>query len=179
MASFTITRTGDDLTNLTPRFLEAYSVEGKRFMTIATEIVMGRAQPLTPIDRGFARNSLQISTEQTGPLTITGKVYSNLSYFAVIEGQDAEGNPTAYGRQPGARQPPSAALEGWVARKWGITDPKKIRGLAFVLARSIARRGIKAVAPIRRAVADSKIFLDQLFGDDFTKAIDKRMASRR
>ncbi len=56
----------------------------------------------------------------------TARVYSTLGYASVME----------YGRTPGARMPPPAALEGW-ARRHGFT------GSLFVLARSIGRRGIK------------------------------------
>ncbi len=44
------------------------------------------------------------------------------------------------GRRPG-KQPPLAPLIYWVTRKLGITDERQARGIAFVIARKIARVG--------------------------------------
>lgn len=62
------------------------------------------------------------------------RVYSPLLYARVME----------LGRRPGARMPPPAALRGW-ARRHGMA------GLEFVLARSIARRGIRGRFYMRKA----------------------------
>lgn len=62
------------------------------------------------------------------------RVWSPLVYAPVME----------YGRRPGARMPPPAALSGW-ARRHGMA------GQEFVLARSIARRGIKGRFFLRKA----------------------------
>lgn len=48
------------------------------------------------------------------------------------------------GRRPGARQPPADALEGWVWRHFNPESPAHARAMAFLLARSIARKGIRA-----------------------------------
>lgn len=53
------------------------------------------------------------------------------------------------GRRAGARMPPPAALVPWVERHFGVTGAAA-RGLAFVIARRIAQRGIRA----RRVLTD-------------------------
>lgn len=48
------------------------------------------------------------------------------------------------GRRKGAKQPPSMAIKEWILQK-GIRTPQKytLDGFAFVIARSISRKGIK------------------------------------
>ena len=48
------------------------------------------------------------------------------------------------GRRKGAKQPPSQAIKEWILSK-GITKPQKysLDSFAFVIARSISRKGIK------------------------------------
>lgn len=66
------------------------------------------------------------------PVALFGEVSTPLLYGAPIE----------FGRKPG-KMPPVDALELWVIRKLGISQDS--RGVAYVIARAIARRGIKAV----------------------------------
>lgn len=66
---------------------------------------------------------------------MTARVYSPLVYASVME----------TGRRPGAKMPPPAALEGWIARHNPDISP-------FVLARAIARRGTAGRFFFRRAV---------------------------
>jgi hypothetical protein len=49
------------------------------------------------------------------------------------------------GRRPGKR-PPTDALVLWVVRKLGITDAKRARGVAFLIARKIGRVGTSGSA---------------------------------
>ncbi len=68
-------------------------------------------------------------TPQVKPLS--ARVYTRraATYFPVME----------FGRRPGAKMPPPQKLRGWARRHGFGTTP----GALFVLARSIARRGIK------------------------------------
>ncbi len=47
------------------------------------------------------------------------------------------------GRKAG-KQPPTKAIEKWLKQKSILTDKKKIKGVAYVIARSIGEKGIKA-----------------------------------
>ena len=60
------------------------------------------------------------------------RVFTPFLYGAVQE----------FGRRPGQKAPPSKALEGWVRRKLK-PKPREVKGLAFVIARSIGRKGFK------------------------------------
>ena len=51
------------------------------------------------------------------------------------------GEAVVLGRPAGSKQPPIDAIELWVRRKLGITSNS--RGVAFIIARAIAARGIK------------------------------------
>jgi hypothetical protein len=54
-----------------------------------------------------------------------------------------------FGRRPGARQPPTAAILGWVRRKLGKRGADA-QTTAFLIARAIGRRGLPAHAVFRR-----------------------------
>ena len=75
------------------------------------------------------------------PLEARVRMPRNLTYFSVME----------LGRRPGGRMPPPDALAGW-ARRHGLPTH---RGFLFVLARSIARRGIKGRFFMRAARAQT------------------------
>lgn len=80
------------------------------------------ARQQAPRDTATLQRSIGLEVK---PLYAT--VATHLVYASVME----------FGRRPGARMPPLKALEGW-ARRHGF-DKDSI----FVLARAIARRGIK------------------------------------
>ena len=89
----------------------------------------------------------------------SARVFSPLNYALPME----------EGRRPGAPMPPPEALRGW-ARRHGFV------GSLFVLARSIARRGIKGRFFLRAAKIKTEArmpeFLRELFQDvkgDFEK----------
>lgn len=61
------------------------------------------------------------------------------------------------GRTAGARMPPSDALVPWVSQKLGVTGSEShVAGVAFVVARAIARQGFPGVHMFRRAVAEQE-----------------------
>jgi hypothetical protein len=59
------------------------------------------------------------------------------------------------GRRKGAKQPPSTAIKEWIQQK-GISKPSKysLDSFAFVIARSISRKGIKP-RPFIQTTVDS------------------------
>lgn len=92
-------------------------------------------KPLVPVFRGRLRGSIgsQVIKESAG--SIVGKVGTSLKdevYPLVME----------FGREPGAKMPPPSALERWVHLVLGVSDDDA-PGVALVVARNIARRGIK------------------------------------
>lgn len=88
------------------------------------------------IDQGLLRNSITYSVEIDGEY-LTCYVGTNLDYAL----------PVHNGRRAGARQPPSDAIQEWATRKGIITGadtPVQARSKAFLIARAIGRRGIRA-----------------------------------
>lgn len=111
--------------------------------------IRNTARDLAPRDTGALRNSIQFSVA-VGVNGVFGRVYSDLPYAG----------PQERGTRPFF--PPVEALMGWVRRKMlgaympgrGVVrrfDERTVRGLAFVVARAISRRGIRPQWYLRRA----------------------------
>lgn len=99
-------------------------------MRDATLLVQRDARKLCPVDTGRLRSSIVPEVrQQTG--VVIGVVGSNVTYAAAME----------FGTRP--HWPPLDALEPW-ARRHGMS--------AFLVARAIARRGIKGRRYLRGAL---------------------------
>ncbi len=120
---------------------------------VAPRIIQGliSRDPRPPVDRSTYRREWHFDDTREG-----ASVYNSSPHAGVIE----------YGRRPGARMPPLAAIEAWVHRKGlvlGVTKKGKrrrlssrltpsqisgyqaqVRRVAWLIARSIARRGLPA-----------------------------------
>ena len=119
-------------------------------------------------------------------------VLNEAPYAAIIEGMDEAGNQTEFGRRPGAKMPPFDALRTWVVRVLGTSiqatvmtavkaarkGGEKISAIAragrqesaidqatWAIGRAIARRGIKAKAPLQTALKANEKFIEQAFDD--------------
>lgn len=111
---------------------------------------------------GAPRDTAALARSITSDVRPTAaRVYSTLSYAGVME----------EGRRPGARMPPPQSLLGWMAR----------HGLAgvspWVLARAIARRGVKGrffMRSARDAVVNALPTLAQVAA----KRVEQQWASR-
>lgn len=99
-----------------------------------TAFLEGEVKQRMPTDTGILRSSIFGEVNVTG-MAVEGLVSTPLIY----------GSPVEEGRRPGAKQPPSAALKQWAQRKLG--DER----LAFVVARSIAKKGIEGKHMFRDA----------------------------
>ena len=110
-------------------------------MNESLAMLKGMVQERTPVDRGILRGS--IFTELRGePANLRGIVApgpATKEYAPVME----------LGRKPGGKMPPVSAIAAWAHRK-GIMIS------AFVLARSIARKGIKGHFMFRDAARKGK-----------------------
>jgi hypothetical protein len=95
----------------------------RKLFTRATEIAENKAKNEAPKDTGSMARNIQSNVSTT---KATVSLPRNLDYYHVME----------YGRKPGGRMPPLDAIAGWLRRKGSNAN-------AFVVARSIARRGIK------------------------------------
>jgi hypothetical protein len=129
MANVLITFTrGDNLARFDELFAEVAIPE----VTALVEQGVGIAQGRSPIDRGFYRNSItsEVLTPSAG--IVSGSVFSTADPIVVEVIEN--------GRSPG-RFPPLAVIEAWAGRKLAV-DPRRLRSVAFLIARKIATEGI-------------------------------------
>lgn len=129
-------------------------------MDAATQSIVSDAVPRAPVGvSGALRNSLASEVTAEGS-EIVGRVGSNLkgeTYPAVME----------YGRAAGTMPPPSA-LERWVHLKLGV-PAKQARGVAFVIARKIAARGLAAKRFMRDAIEAQTQNVNAIFAEALNK----------
>lgn len=111
-------------------FDAAFDREVKPALQAAGNLVRDDARAHVAVDRRVLQNAI-VAELQSGaaPLSLFVGVLKGpaLQYAAAVE----------KGRRPGAQQPPTKPIEAWARRK-GIRAP------AYVLARAIGRKGIKA-----------------------------------
>lgn len=118
-------------------------------MQASVKAIQRSASDKAPKWRGNLASSMTSRVMSTSSVII-GEVYSNASnpiYPLVME----------YGRRAGAKPPPVDAIRPWVADKLG--DPS----LAFVVARSIGRKGIKGRRFLGRAYSENQAAIEGAF----------------
>lgn len=98
----------------------------------------------TPVFTGALRQSITHTVSGSG-IMVEGKIFSSDSPVKVASVET--------GRSPG-RPPPISNIESWVNRKLGIGGAEG-RSVAFLIARSIGRRGTKPGAGMFRKGFDS------------------------
>lgn len=113
----------------------------------ATLLVTRSARKNAPVDTGVLRASIMPGSRRQGDITV-GVVGSNVHYAPFME----------LGTRP--HWPPIDALETW-ARRHGTT--------AFLVARAIARRGLRPRRYLQRALDDNARRIRQLIGNYVSK----------
>ena len=94
-------------------------------------------------------------------------VFNRSSYAGVIE----------YGRRAradGSRMPPRSAVARWAQRKLGLSEADA-RAAAFVMARAIAKRGLRA----RRVLGGAEAEMGVIVRDEITKALSAALEAKR
>jgi hypothetical protein len=134
----------DDSNTMFESVVEAIRVECKmRAEPILQRLISGENPQ--PVDRGKSRREFHVDDIPNGVA-----VYNSSPYWAIIE----------EGRRAGSRMPPLQLIAEWVLRKGigrqygpdqkgaakvsGAISPAQARGIAFTIARAIARRGLRA-----------------------------------
>lgn len=115
----------------------------------ATILVMSAARMNAPVDTGQLRASITPEVRTEG-WNVIGIVGSNKVYAPFME----------LGTRP--HMPPLAALATW-ARRHNTS--------AFLVARAIARRGLKARKYLQRAVDDNRARIEDIIGDAVTRIV--------
>ena len=117
-------------------------------------VVLGAARKGAPVYQGQMRSSMESKVEGFGSevIGIVGSpIVSPYPYPLVVE----------FGRSPGSMPPPSA-LERWVHLVLKVPTEDAL-GVAFVVARSIARRGIRARPFLHNAFTASLDTINRYF----------------
>lgn len=113
-----------------------------------------------PTASGLSRSSIT-HVETVAGLHVEGFVGSTLNYV----------QPVDLGTRP--HFPPVEALIDWVRTKLGVASDKQARGIAFLIARKIARQGTKGAHVFDEALERLTPQLERIFG-----AAQARIASR-
>jgi hypothetical protein len=129
----------------------------EREATVAMRLAVDRVQrevksnPATPVNTGALANAFSTKVSR-GSRAIKGEIVNPLVYALVME----------KGRRAGARQPPTDAIQFWVTRKLGIRG-KAAEQLAFVIARSIGRKGIKGRHMLEKSMETAEPSIRRIF----------------
>lgn len=108
-------------------------------MTEATLLLQREWQERLPRASGLTAQSITSDVAST-PAGVLGLVASSQPSAVFVE----------LGTKP--HMPPVAAMVPWVKAVLGITEPKEVKRVAFLVARKIAREGTPAQRPMGRAV---------------------------
>lgn len=135
-----------------------------RAMQQSVVTVISAVRPNVPVGVSARLRRSIVSKVSSSVRGVVGSVFSSLTsekYPEVME----------FGRRPGARMPPPSALERWVRLKLGV-PPNRVAGVAFVIARSIARKGIKGRFFMKKGLDASRSRINGFFkraGDNIIK----------
>ena len=117
--------------------------------------IQGEAAILAPVNTGALRQSITTETDKRSPFPLWVTIGPTVNYGRYVE----------FGRKAG-KMPPVSALEPWVRLK---LKPKNPMAVAFVIARKIAREGVKAqpyMAPgAKKAMPKVKTIISRLAAD--------------
>ena len=114
-----------------------------------------------------SRYNDRISEYSSGKLykTIDYTITSNTDSYLVTINLEEYWKYISYGRKPGSRMPPVEAIENWIkvrkilprpiTLKSGKQRVPTVQQLAYVIARSIAKKGIKARPFMRESIEDT------------------------
>lgn len=128
-----------------------------RGITEGTLLLEGEVKIRTPIGATEATRGSIGSQIQTGGSVSTGREVKGEIGSPLVQVQVLE-----HGRKPG-KQPPSEALELWVKRKMGISDPHEIRRVSFLVARKIGEEGLDPVGMFEEALEENEGKLQRIF----------------
>lgn len=134
-----------------PGLSDAFRLALRRLVRRIVDAIEQMVVPLTPVNSGALRQSWGTKVTTFGPVII-GEVSSPLAYAPVME----------FGRRPGQTQPPTAPIALWIERK-GIASGDEAEALAYVIARSIGRRGIEGRKMLTRTLDRLEPVIDEWF----------------
>jgi len=139
----------DKQITLLDHYDQLWATEYGTAMQASVTLIAAQAKIGAPYFRGRLTSSMlsRVTHDARG---VVGEVYSSITdsvYPLVME----------YGRRKGAKPPPVAAITPWVIAKFGDAS------LAYVIARSIGKKGIKGHFFLKRAYQRSRAEVIGLF----------------
>jgi hypothetical protein len=152
-----------ELTKLRGQMARAPEVVSQELLAAVTEADMlleREVKDTWPVASGISRSSMT-HVERVDGLHVEGFVGSSLNYV----------QPVDLGTKP--HFPPVEALIDWVRTKLGITNEKEARGVAFLVARKIAREGTKGAHAFESVLERMRPQLERIFA-----AAQERIAKR-
>lgn len=104
---------------------------------------------------------------------IDGLAYEQIGLTLIFRNAVAYAIYVEGGRPPGAKQPPVSAILPWVIEKLGVSGPRA-RSVAFLVARSIGRKGIRPRRVITSAASERALSLvvSRKLNEWMTEALD-------
>lgn len=115
-------------------------------MQKSTTAVEGTAKTNWPVGvSGRSRNAITSSVRKTSK-SVRGRVFSTVRKYPLV---------VEHGRQPGSKMPPPSKLYRWVQIVMNV-PAKSVKGVAFVVARRIGRKGIKGKHIFSKAYQSNK-----------------------
>jgi hypothetical protein len=149
--------------------LEAYPQWLGREMTIAMDLglhhLVGHVASRTPVNNATLRNSIQQSNVSPWP-NLVGRVHTPQPYGIVIE----------RGRKFPGKFPPLDAIKLWAQRRLQLS-PEEAEGAAFVIARSIARKGIEGRHMFKEGLEAAEPEINKLFDEAVARSVARFNAS--
>jgi hypothetical protein len=152
----------DDFIRVLENLPEMTAQESMVAMRKAVAEVDRQTIPRTPSNTGALRGAWTTRVTR-GTTAVKGIVENPKEYAIVME----------KGRRPGAKMPPPDAIQYWVTRKFGVRG-KEAESLAFVIARSIGRKGIEGRKMLEQGFEASEPLIRRLF-DDVPRRVVNRM----
>lgn len=68
--------------------------------------------------------------------------------------------------------PPPGALAGWVRRRLGVADEKKVREIAFLIGRKISRQGSEGYHIFERTLAENEERVMQILEEEVARVLE-------
>lgn len=68
--------------------------------------------------------------------------------------------------------PPPGALAGWVRRRLGVADEKKVREIAFLIGRKISRRGTEGHHIFERTLRENELRVLEILDEEVARVLD-------
>ena len=137
----------EQLPGLSIRFRAALRALMRKIMPVIEQMVVAE----TPVNTGALRQAWGVRYKGNAHVVI-GEISNPLAYAPVME----------FGRRPGQTQPPTAPIALWIERK-GIASGDEAEALAYVIARSIGRRGIAGRKMLTRTLDRLEPVIDEWF----------------